>query len=103
MTKTALVLATALLLSSSAAFADNDSAQNPGNSGGFRVGPLGNSMTSGVNPAYHRSLRGSTAYNAYNYAPETMGPAGPCAMRFKSFDPASGTYMGFDGRRHPCP
>lgn len=26
-----------------------------------------------------------------------------CAARFRSFDPASGTYLGFDGMRHPCP
>jgi hypothetical protein len=26
-----------------------------------------------------------------------------CASRFKSYDPASGTYLGYDGLRHPCP
>jgi hypothetical protein len=26
-----------------------------------------------------------------------------CAQRFKSYDPASGTYLGYDGIRHPCP
>ena len=26
-----------------------------------------------------------------------------CFSRFKSYDPASGTYLGFDGYRHPCP
>jgi hypothetical protein len=26
-----------------------------------------------------------------------------CAQRFKSYDPASGTYLGYDGMRHPCP
>lgn len=26
-----------------------------------------------------------------------------CSQRFKSYDPASGTYLGYDGRRHPCP
>ncbi|WP_342734887.1 BA14K family protein [Bradyrhizobium sp. B117] len=25
-----------------------------------------------------------------------------CAERFRSFDPATGTYLGFDGNRHPC-
>jgi hypothetical protein len=25
-----------------------------------------------------------------------------CAQRFHSFDPATGTYMGRDGQRHPC-
>jgi hypothetical protein len=26
-----------------------------------------------------------------------------CRQRFKSYDPASGTYLGYDGLRHPCP
>jgi len=26
-----------------------------------------------------------------------------CMSRFRSYDPASGTYLGYDGRRHPCP
>jgi BA14K-like protein len=26
-----------------------------------------------------------------------------CVQRFRSYDPASGTYLGFDGLRHPCP
>jgi hypothetical protein len=29
--------------------------------------------------------------------------AGYCAQRFKSYDPRTGTYLGYDGRRHPCP
>ncbi|WP_213774496.1 BA14K family protein [Bradyrhizobium sp. dw_78] len=26
-----------------------------------------------------------------------------CAQRYRSYDPASGTYLGYDGARHPCP
>ncbi|MGY3622534.1 BA14K family protein [Bradyrhizobium sp. USDA 10063] len=26
-----------------------------------------------------------------------------CSRRFKSYDPRSGTYLGYDGQRHPCP
>lgn len=26
-----------------------------------------------------------------------------CMRRFKSYDPNSGTYLGYDGYRHPCP
>jgi BA14K-like protein len=26
-----------------------------------------------------------------------------CLERFKSYDPRSGTYLGYDGYRHPCP
>ena len=28
---------------------------------------------------------------------------GYCMSRFRSYDPGSGTYLGFDGMRHPCP
>jgi hypothetical protein len=28
---------------------------------------------------------------------------GYCQQRFRSYDPASGTYRGFDGLRHSCP
>ena len=51
----------------------------------------------------------------YAYAPG-YGPgyvAGPaygagdavayCQQRFRSYDPRSGTYLGYDGYRHPCP
>jgi hypothetical protein len=30
------------------------------------------------------------------------GDSGYCAQRYKSYDPASGTYLGYDGLRHPC-
>ncbi|MFD2183869.1 BA14K family protein [Rhodoplanes azumiensis] len=26
-----------------------------------------------------------------------------CRQRFKSYDPTSGTYLGYDGNRHACP
>ena len=26
-----------------------------------------------------------------------------CSRRYRSYDPASGTYLGYDGYRHPCP
>jgi hypothetical protein len=26
-----------------------------------------------------------------------------CMQTYQSYDPASGTYLGFDGLRHPCP
>jgi hypothetical protein len=53
--------------------------------------------------------------DSYAYAPDAyvgddqyaVAPAGDdaayCAQRFKSYDPASGTYLGYDGERHPCP
>jgi hypothetical protein len=32
----------------------------------------------------------------------SMSDETTCEQRYKSFDPASGTYLGFDGRRHAC-
>jgi hypothetical protein len=50
---------------------------------------------------------------AYAYEPEPYVAVRPgvvagdadayCAQRFRSYDPASGTYLGYDGIRHPCP
>jgi hypothetical protein len=37
-------------------------------------------------------------------APDTGGDdVAYCRQRFRSYDPASGTYLGNDGLRHPCP
>jgi hypothetical protein len=30
------------------------------------------------------------------------GDASYCAQRYRSYDPLSGTYLGYDGLRHPC-
>jgi len=40
----------------------------------------------------------------YEPAPPVAGdPIAYCMQRFRSYDPASQTYLGFDGLRHPCP
>ena len=31
------------------------------------------------------------------------GGSAYCAQRYRSYDPASGTFLGYDGLRHPCP
>jgi len=46
------------------------------------------------------------ASRPYYGAPVYAAPAddvGYCMQRFQSYDPASGTYLGYDGLRHPCP
>jgi hypothetical protein len=40
---------------------------------------------------------------AQSQAAPAYGGNAYCAQRFKSYDPASGTYLGYDGLRHPCP
>lgn len=39
----------------------------------------------------------------YDYGTAPGGDNAYCAQRFRSYDPASGTYLGYDGLRHPCP
>jgi hypothetical protein len=40
----------------------------------------------------------------YEPAPSVAGdPIAYCMQRFRSYDPASQTYLGYDGLRHPCP
>jgi hypothetical protein len=55
---------------------------------------------------------GSALATPYYYAPPAVVYAEPspsanevayCSQRFRSYDPASGTYLGYDGERHPCP
>lgn len=53
------------------------------------------------------ALAAQRPYYGYGYAPGYYAGGGDadgyCLSRFRSYDPASGTYLGFDGRRHPCP
>ena len=44
-------------------------------------------------------------YGAYPGTGYVVSGADPsyCAQRYRSYDPASGTYLGYDGLRHPCP
>ena len=35
--------------------------------------------------------------------PAGGGDPSYCAQRYRSWDPASQTYLGYDGLRHPCP
>jgi hypothetical protein len=44
------------------------------------------------------SVRALEGENSYAMSPDD----GYCAQRYRSYDPASGTYMGYDGRRHSC-
>jgi hypothetical protein len=54
-------------------------------------------------PAYGYDYGYAGAPDGYvTVTPGTSDP-GYCARRFRSYDPASGTYLGYDGVRHPCP
>jgi hypothetical protein len=44
------------------------------------------------------------AYGAYAAAPEYSNASVQyCMQRFRSYDLATRTYLGYDGERHPCP
>jgi hypothetical protein len=47
--------------------------------------------------------RGYPYSPGYNYSYGYSGDVGYCMRRFRSYDPRSGTYLGSDGLRHPCP
>jgi hypothetical protein len=61
------------------------------------------------------AIIGGMLANPYYYGPGPYYPApgyvvplpgnavAYCLQRFKSYDPGSGTYLGYDGYRHPCP
>jgi hypothetical protein len=80
--------------------------------GGYRGGYRGGYYRRGVGPGIIGGLAAgaliggaiaSQAAPVYG-APYLEGdPDGYCMQRFKSYDPASGTYLGYDGLRHPCP
>jgi hypothetical protein len=47
-------------------------------------------------------FRAMSGNPSYAMDPDGVPDASYCAQRYRSFDPASGTFMGYDGRRHPC-
>lgn len=78
----------------------------PGFAAGAAIGGLGSYAYYGGgyydDPYYY----GDTYYDEPSVAvvPDTGGDATAyCAQRYRSYDPASGTYLGYDGLRHPCP
>ena len=64
-------------------------------------------------PTYSGGYYGSPYYDdSYGYYDDTTVSAAPqsdddavayCTQRYRSYDPSSGTYLGNDGQRHPCP
>lgn len=48
-------------------------------------------------------IGGAIANSQAQAAPAYNNNHAYCSQRFRSYDPASGTYMGYDGVRHSCP
>jgi hypothetical protein len=88
LTKTNIALAAAIILgsASSVVLAANENDDK----GGYReLGP-GGTVGQGVNPVFHPSMH------------KPGGDAAACEQRFNTYDPATGTFLGEDGKRHPC-
>jgi MFS family permease len=69
--------------------------------GGFAAGAI----LGGLLAAPYYYYPGPYYYSdpGYYYGPPPGDAVGYCMQRFKSYDPGSGTYLGYDGYRHPCP
>ena len=85
--------------------------------GAIAAGVVGGAVAAATSPlwapGYYDYAPGYGYAPGYAYATGPYVASGPvvaqnddasyCAARFRSYDPASGTYLGFDGLRHPCP
>lgn len=70
---------------------------------GIGLGLLSGAIIGGALTApYYGPGYYAPAPRVYYGAPVDGGIA-YCMRRFKSYDPASGTYLGYDGLRHACP
>jgi hypothetical protein len=59
-------------------------------------------------PGYYDQGYYDDSYGYYDdsavaVVPGEGGDPAWCAQTYRSYDPASGTYLGYDGQRHPCP
>jgi len=75
---------------------------------GIGAGLLGGAIIGGAlaAPYYYGAPYYPPAYYGPGYYPApAYGGDGVayCARRYRSYDPASGTFLGNDGLRHPCP
>jgi BA14K-like protein len=57
----------------------------------------------GYDSGYYPYDDDAYAYVAPGAAVADGDSAGYCQQRFRSYDPSTGTYLGYDGLRHPCP
>lgn len=87
--------------------------------GGFFPGAVAGAVIGGALASESYAYYGGPGYYAPGYyddgyyddgavvavAPAPVGDdaVGYCMQTYQSYDPASGTYLGYDGLRHPCP
>jgi hypothetical protein len=79
----------------------------PGVAAGAAIGGLGSYAYYGDGPYYGDGYYDNSYYDdsaTVAVVPDSGGDSSAyCAQRYRSYDPASGTYLGYDGLRHPCP
>jgi BA14K-like protein len=86
--------------------------------GGFIPGAVAGALIGGAIASQGYGYYGAPGYyyapgsyyddQYYDDGAAAPAPAGDdavtyCMQTYRSYDPASGTYQGFDGLRHPCP
>ena len=87
--------------------------------GGFIPGAIAGAIVGGAIASGPYGYYGGPGYYAapgyydapyYDDAPVAVAPppggddaVAYCMQTYRSYDPRSGTYLGFDGYRHPCP
>ena len=90
-----------------------------GGGGGFIPGAIAGAVIGGaIATAPYGYYGGPGYYYAPGYSDDEYYDSGPvvvapapggddavayCMQTYRSYDPQSGTYLGFDGLRHPCP
>jgi hypothetical protein len=106
---TGIAVALSLLAAASPASAQWRGHHGGGHYGGYHRGGGGYGIGAGlatgliVGGALAAANRGYYDDGYYAQAPYAGGGnVEYCLQRYRSYDPASGTYLGFDGRRHPC-
>jgi len=104
MSLAALALGGALTVGT--AFAQRTGARSPDDNGIPSAERSGQSTQPAQSSAPDQPSAGYYA-GYYNEEPGMGGTdqsaVASCEERFQSYDPATGTYLGFDGMRHPCP
>ena len=90
-----------------------------GGGGGFFPGAVAGAIIGGAIASAPYGYYGGPGYyppgyyddQYYDQGPVVVAPVAPegddavayCMQTYRSYDPRSGTYLGFDGYRHPCP
>ncbi len=80
--------------------------------GALAAGVIGGAVAAATSPFWAPGYYddGGYAYEpgyaygpAYAYEPGAGGGVAYCEAHFRSYNPATGTYLGYDGRYHRCP